>query len=172
VPSKICENCFTFLNELEKRKSIYTKAEQMFLELLRSRSRKSIDYNKIRLKYDLIENSLNQSSTLIEDVEVHYIIEESKSNKPEEITTTFIEICQEPEQLIQQSSDQQDNNKLFQCDFCIQSFKTKTLIKNHIEKIHVQKQNLDDDKLFKCDECFKTFKKVINDLYSYFASRF
>lgn len=101
----------------------------MFLELLRSRSRKSIDYNKIRLKYDLIENSLNQSSTLIEDVEVHYIIERT----------------------LRQHMLKHSEIMKHVCEFCDSKFKRIKTFKEHLISIHT------DIKAYQCEWCDRKF---------------
>lgn len=52
VPSKICCKCLLFLKDYEARKEQYSRAEQMFMELLKTRS-KTVDVSSIRAKYNL-----------------------------------------------------------------------------------------------------------------------
>ena len=42
----------------------------------------------------------------------------------------------------------QKEKRTFKCDFCVKEYALKSVLKHHVERIHIK------DKIFKCDICF------------------
>lgn len=152
MPSKICQNCQTFLNEIDRRKQLYAKVEQMYLELIRMPSRSTVaDFAEIRSRHN-VDEMLQAAEILNDDkmmeVQVEYVTESNYLENPAnwnieliEDTTTSPVKAERPKRsstlkISHLAETQRSTAQGFQCDHCAKSFKTRTLITKHITRYH------------------------------------
>lgn len=185
VPSSICRQCHTFLKDYEMRKERYSRAEQMFMELLKTKS-KTVDVSSIRAKYKINdEEDVSLNDTLLLDDVDHTPQEHSKVSSvespapviinntarfdgpaPMEAIVTRRTAKKDPPQvaasapiLLNPTIHVKIRNihriELFKCDFCSHTNSTKLSMERHMKQIHLKKSAVS----FQCETCSKAFAK-------------
>lgn len=164
MPSKICNDCHTFLTEIDRRKQLYAATEKLYLELIRLPSRSTADdYARIKTRHNIdeilrdvelashdklmevqniyvtgesnfLENPGNWNIEIVEETSEPVKIKRPKRSSTVKVTTTIPKVSKNRLQSSPQKPLTQQQG--FQCDHCSKMFKTKTLITKHITKYH------------------------------------
>ncbi|CRL00467.1 CLUMA_CG013729, isoform A [Clunio marinus] len=157
IPSAICKSCYLFLKQYKEHKETYARAEQMFLELLRTKG-KAIDISAIKAKHNLNKfdfqyNENNEDALSIREPEPE---EDSISFQLE--NTTIEPTTPAPTELVSTILNKitsKTYRNLFKCDMCSHASSTRTSIERHMKQIHLKKKS----KVLTCKVCNKAFAK-------------
>lgn len=164
MPSKICVNCHWFLAVIEKRKQLYAKVEQMYLELIRMPPSRSTpaDYAEIKTRYN-IQELLNAADNISDDkmleVQVEYFTE---SNLIEGRNWNF--------EIVDEKIDQVPSSPVeIICKKMTRSTTMKSKRTREISKVPISPKFKvptipppAEEIIFQCDVCSKSFKSKIH----------
>lgn len=156
MPSKICQDCHLFLNEIERRKRLYAKVEQMYLELIRMPSRTTNrEFADIKTRHNIDElllgNEILQDDKIME-VQVEYVTESNYLEKG----NWNIEVIDQPVEPASSAKPKVASNLK-------KSTRSSTMTMEKLQNVpekteSSEKKSFPCNNVFQCDHCARNFK--------------